>query len=144
MKKWSCKGLKIFVYFSDKETFEQRKNGRKKNQGYALPLVTMTVDIMEPEPSTVFQGILDQSCVSPNAGGGRSSGPGGLSLGGRGFGGGGSSHGGSQQLTQSGQRPRFDEDADLTLIKVVVLGAPGVGKTSIVKVLNCATFDFFS
>ena len=29
---------------------------------------------------------------------------------------------------------RFDEDTDFTLIKVVVLGAPGVGKTSIVKV----------
>jgi hypothetical protein len=29
---------------------------------------------------------------------------------------------------------RFDEDVNLPLVKVVVLGAPGVGKTSIVKV----------
>ena len=29
---------------------------------------------------------------------------------------------------------RFDEDVNLPLVKVVVLGAPGVGKTSVVKV----------
>jgi len=33
-----------------------------------------------------------------------------------------------------GIRPRFDEDVQLPLIKVVVLGAPGVGKTSLVMV----------
>lgn len=33
-----------------------------------------------------------------------------------------------------GPRPRFDEDVELPLIKVVVLGAPGVGKTSLVMV----------
>ena len=30
--------------------------------------------------------------------------------------------------------PRFDEDVELPLIKVVVLGASGVGKTALVKV----------
>ena len=30
--------------------------------------------------------------------------------------------------------PRYDEDVKLPLIKVVVLGAPGVGKTALVKV----------
>lgn len=34
----------------------------------------------------------------------------------------------------SGLPPRFDEDVNISLVKVVVLGAPGVGKTSIVKV----------
>lgn len=38
----------------------------------------------------------------------------------------------------SGGQQRFDEDVNLPLIKVVVLGAPGVGKTSVVKVC----FDF--
>ena len=33
-----------------------------------------------------------------------------------------------------GQQRRFDEDVNLPLIKVVVLGAPAVGKTSVVKV----------
>lgn len=38
---------------------------------------------------------------------------------------------------QSGRPPkRFDEDVMLPLIKLVVLGAPGVGKTSLVKVRN--------
>ena len=32
------------------------------------------------------------------------------------------------------QQRRFDEDVNLPLIKVVVLGAPAVGKTSVVKV----------
>ena len=32
--------------------------------------------------------------------------------------------------------PRYDEDVELPLIKVVVLGAPGVGKTALVKVRN--------
>ena len=38
--------------------------------------------------------------------------------------------------TQSGllNQKRFDEDVNLPLIKVVVLGAPAVGKTSVVKV----------
>ena len=30
--------------------------------------------------------------------------------------------------------PRFDEDVDISLVKVVVIGATGVGKTSIIKV----------
>ena len=32
--------------------------------------------------------------------------------------------------------PRFDEDVELPLIKVVVLGASGVGKTALVKVVQ--------
>lgn len=36
-----------------------------------------------------------------------------------------------------GNQRRFDEDVNLPLIKVVVLGAPGVGKTSVVKVNAC-------
>ena len=34
----------------------------------------------------------------------------------------------------AGVYQRFDEDVNLPLVKVVVLGAPGVGKTSVVKV----------
>ena len=59
-------------------------------------------------------------------------GPSGLAPGGgNGSGGPGSTCGGSPA---GAPRPRFDEDVNLPLIKVVVLGAPGVGKTSIVKV----------
>jgi hypothetical protein len=60
-------------------------------------------------------------------------GPSGLAptAGGSGSGGPGSASGGSPA---GANRPRFDEDVNLPLIKVVVLGAPGVGKTSIVKV----------
>jgi hypothetical protein len=36
--------------------------------------------------------------------------------------------------TGVGNPPRFDEDVQLPLIKVVVLGAQGVGKTALVKV----------
>ena len=61
-------------------------------------------------------------------------GPSGLAPGGgSGSGGPGSTCGGSPA---GAPRPRFDEDVNLPLIKVVVLGAPGVGKTSIVKVLR--------
>ena len=38
---------------------------------------------------------------------------------------------------------RFDEDVNLPLIKVVVLGAPGVGKTSVVKVRQRHTSDLY-
>ena len=38
-----------------------------------------------------------------------------------------------------GQQRRFDEDVNLPLIKVVVLGAPAVGKTSVVKVRKSCT-----
>ena len=34
--------------------------------------------------------------------------------------------------------PRFDEDVEMPLIKVVVLGASGVGKTALVKVVTMA------
>ena len=37
-------------------------------------------------------------------------------------------------MSTVGNQRRFDEDVKLPLIKVVVLGAPGVGKTSVVKV----------
>ena len=37
--------------------------------------------------------------------------------------------------TPNSQR-RYDEDVNLPLIKVVVLGASGVGKTSVVKVIG--------
>ena len=42
----------------------------------------------------------------------------------------------SKFVTQSNLQnpPRFDEDVELPLIKVVVLGASGVGKTALVKV----------
>ncbi len=40
-------------------------------------------------------------------------------------------------------RPRFDEDVQMPLIKVVVLGAPGVGKTSLVTVKNYYMYYFF-
>ena len=35
---------------------------------------------------------------------------------------------------------RFDEDVNLPLIKVVVLGAPAVGKTSVVRVSSPILF----
>lgn len=67
----------------------------------------------------------------------------GLSPGGAGVGGGsasGSTCGGSPA---GAPRPRFDEDVQLPLIKVVVLGAPGVGKTSLVTVKAKKTFKCF-
>ena len=41
---------------------------------------------------------------------------------------------GSSVNNLAGVYQRFDEDVNLPLVKVVVLGAPGVGKTSVVKV----------
>ena len=74
-----------------------------------------------------FSGPASQAAGSFSPGG-----PSGLApAGGSGSGGPGSTCGGSPA---GGARPRFDEDVNLPLIKVVVLGAPGVGKTSIVKV----------
>ena len=42
---------------------------------------------------------------------------------------------GGSSVNNLGVYQRFDEDVKLPLIKVVVLGAPGVGKTSVVKVI---------
>ena len=42
---------------------------------------------------------------------------------------------GGSSVNNLGVYQRFDEDVKLPLIKVVVLGAPGVGKTSVVKVV---------
>ena len=112
----------------------------------------MTVDIMvEPEPSTAtgFQmgtGLgIGSLATTTSVGDGPMASPmsTGIGLGGAaGSGGGGSSIGGSQQLNHGHYRPRFDEDTELSLIKVVVLGARGVGKTSIVKVRSQAHFLF--
>ena len=44
---------------------------------------------------------------------------------------------GTSIATSAVNQRRFDEDVTLPLIKVVVLGAPGVGKSSVVKVNVC-------
>ncbi len=51
--------------------------------------------------------------------------------------------GSNSQLNGACNQKRFDEDVNLPLIKVVVLGAPGVGKTSVVKVHNFKKNVFF-
>ena len=48
---------------------------------------------------------------------------------------------GPQGNGSSAHQKRFDEDVNLSLVKVVVLGATGVGKTSLVKVRTGFHFE---
>ena len=103
-----------------------------------------------PSTSSVFLGGGNSSCGSglnqgaggggggngaapPLVGGSTSALPGGLSAHSLGA--------GPQGNGSSAHQKRFDEDVNLSLVKVVVLGATGVGKTSLVKVRTGFHFE---